>query len=60
MKTINYILMSVCLLAGLCSCTDEWDSHYTRKEPVVNNVDVVIVDKPASVYLKDEASYSSM
>lgn len=45
MKTINYILMSVCLLAGLCSCTDEWDSHYTRKEPVVNNVDVVIVDQ---------------
>lgn len=60
MKTLNYILMSVCLLGGLCSCTDEWDSHYTEKEPVINNVDVVIVDEPASAYLKNEASYSSM
>lgn len=60
MKIINYILMSACLLAGLCSCTDEWDSHYTEKEPVINNVDVVIVDEPASAYLKNEPSYSSM
>ena len=52
--------MSACLLAGLCSCTDEWDSHYTEKEPVINNVDVVIVDEPASDYLKKESSYSSM
>lgn len=60
MKTLDYILMSAYLLAGLCSCTDEWDSHYTEKEPVINNVDVVIVDEPASDYLKKESSYSSM
>lgn len=60
MKTLNYILMSACLLTGLCSCADEWDSHYTEKEPVINNVDVIIVDEPASAYLKNESSYSSM
>lgn len=62
MKTLNYyILVSACyLLAGLCSCTDEWDSHYAQKEPVINNVDIVIVDEPVSAYLKNESSYSSM
>ena len=47
MKTLNYYILvsACCLLAGLCSCTDEWDSHYAQKEPVINNVDIVIVDE---------------
>lgn len=62
MKTLNYYILvsACCLLAGLCSCTDEWDSHYAQKEPVINNVDIVIVDEPVSAYLKNESSYSSM
>ena len=60
MKALNYILISACLLAGISSCTDEWDSHYTQKEPVINNVDVEIVDEPTSVYLQNEASYTTM
>ena len=62
MKTLNYYILvsACCLLAGLCSCTDEWDSHYTQKEPVIDNVDIVIVDEPVSAYLKNESSYSSM
>ena len=60
MKALNYILISACLLAGISSCTDEWDSHYTQKEPVINNVDVEIVDEPTLVYLQNEASYETM
>ena len=60
MKTLNYILGSVLLLAGLSSCTNEWDSHYGQHEVVINNVDVKIVDEPASAFLQNETSYSSM
>lgn len=60
MKTLRYIFASLFLSAGLFSCTDEWDSHYSHQEVVVNNVEVEIVDEPASSFLQKDASYSDM
>lgn len=60
MKTLRYLFASLFLSAGLFSCTDEWDSHYSQQEAVVNNVEVEVVDEPASSFLKQEASYSNM
>lgn len=60
MKTLKYIFASVFLSAGLFSCTNEWDSHYSQQEKVVNNVEVEIVDEPASSFLQGDASYSAM
>lgn len=60
MKKLRYIFISIILTAGLASCTNEWDSHYSQQETIVNNVEVEIVDESASSFLKQEASYSAM
>ena len=36
MKTIKYILSSILLVSGIYACNDDWDSHYSQEEQVVN------------------------
>lgn len=47
MKTIKYILSSILLISGIYACNDDWDSHYSQEEQVVNNVNITVVNKSA-------------
>lgn len=60
MKTLKYLLSVIVLLTGvLFSCTEEWDSHYSKQEEVVNNENIEIVDESIVTYIKSQSSYSS-
>ena len=54
MKTIKYILSSILLISGIYACNDDWDSHYSQEEQVVNNVNIEVDGKAISTqdYLK--------
>lgn len=60
MKRIRYIITSVLVSMGLCACTDTWDSHYSKKETVIDNMEIEAVDKPATDYLMTAPDYSKM
>lgn len=62
MKTIRNIL-SIAILLGslfLYSCTDDWDSHYSEQQQIINNVNVTVVNTAILDYLKSESDLSSM
>ena len=42
MKTIKPLLLCILLLGGMYACNDDWDSHYSQEEQVVNNVNVTV------------------
>lgn len=60
MKTIKYILSSILLISGIYACNDDWDSHYSQEEQVVNNVNITVVNKSAVDYLQSQPELSSM
>lgn len=60
MKTIKYILSSILLISGIYACNDDWDSHYSQEEQVVNNVNIEVVNKSAVDYLQSQPELSSM
>jgi uncharacterized surface protein with fasciclin (FAS1) repeats len=61
MKTFNrYISSTVLLIAVLCSCSDNWSTHYTQGEQSINNESVEISTESASAFLKNEAGYSEI
>ncbi len=60
MKTIKPLLLCILLLGGMYACNDDWDSHYSQEEQVVNNVNVTVVNKSIIDYLKSESQLSSM
>lgn len=60
MKTIKYILSSILLVSGIYACNDDWDSHYSQEEQVVNNVNITVVNKSAVDYLQSQPELSSM
>ncbi|QNL41171.1 MULTISPECIES: hypothetical protein [Bacteroides] len=60
MKTIKYILSSILLISGIYACNDDWDSHYSQEEQVVNNVNIAVVNKSAVDYLQSQPELSSM
>lgn len=60
MKTIKYILSSILLVSGIYACNDDWDSHYSQEEQVVNNVNITVVNKSAVGYLQSQPELSSM
>lgn len=60
MKTIKYILSSILLISGIYACNDDWDSHYSQEEQVVNNVNITVVNKSAVDYLQSQPELSTM
>lgn len=60
MKRISYIIVSALVSIGFCACTDTWDSHYSKKEAVIDNTEIEVVDEPAADYLKTASAYSQM
>lgn len=60
MKKIRYIIASVLVSIGLCACTDTWDSHYSKKEEVIDNTEIEAVNEQAADYLKTAPAYSQM
>jgi hypothetical protein len=60
MKTINFFLILIFIIAGNISCSDEWDTHYSPHENKVNNEHVAVVNSNAVDYLKSESAYSEM
>ena len=60
MKTIKYILSSILLVSGIYACNDDWDSHYSQEEQVVNNVNITVVNKSAVDYLQSQPELSTM
>lgn len=60
MKTINYFLVLILIVAGFISCNGGWDAHYNSQDNNVNNENVTIVNSNAVDYLKSESAYSSM
>lgn len=60
MKTIKYILSSILLISGIYACNDDWDSHYSQEEQVVNNVNIKVVNKSAVDYLQSQPELSTM
>ncbi|NDV63654.1 hypothetical protein [Bacteroides sp. 224] len=61
MKTFKYITLAVLCSIGLFACSDEnWDSHYSKQEEVIDNVEIVSVDKFASEFLQSASEYSTM
>lgn len=60
MKTIKYILSCILLVSGMYACNDDWDSHYSQEEQVVNNVNITVVNKSAADYLQSQPELSTM
>ena len=60
MKTIKYILSSILLISGIYACNDDWDSHDSQEEQVVNNVNITVVNKSAVDYLQSQPELSTM
>ena len=60
MKDCKYIIASVVVSIGLCACSDDWNSHYSKQETVVENMDIQLVDKPVSEFLQSEPEYQDM
>lgn len=60
MKRISYIIVSALVSIGFCACTDTWDSHYSKKEAVIDNTEIEVVDELAADYLKTASAYSQM
>lgn len=60
MKTIKYILSSILLISGIYACNDDWDSHYSQEEQVVNKVNITVVNKSAVDYLQSQPELSTM
>lgn len=60
MKTIKYILSCILLVSGMYACNDDWDSHYSQEEQVVNNVNITVVNKSAADYLQSQPELSAM
>ncbi len=61
MKATKYILYSLFLVgAMLSSCTETWDDHYAQGNSVVNNAEIVVVNKSVTDYLAQEPSLKEM
>lgn len=60
MKRISYIIVSALVSIGFCACTDTWDSHYSKKEAVIDNTEIEVVDESVADYLKTAPAYSQM
>lgn len=60
MKDCKYIIASVVVSIGLCACSDDWNSHYSKQETVVENMNIQLVDKPVSEFLQSEPEYQDM
>ena len=60
MKTIKYVFSSLLLISGIYACNDDWDSHYSQEEQVVNNVNITVVNKSAVDYLQSQPELSTM
>ena len=53
-------LSSILLISGIYACNDDWDSHYSQEEQVVNNVNITVVNKSAVDYLQSQPELSTM
>lgn len=60
MKDCKYIIASVVVSIGLCACSDDWNSHYSKQETVVENMNIQLVDKSVSEFLQNESEYQDM
>lgn len=60
MKTTNYLLVLSTVLFFLTACSDEWNSHYGKKEQIVNNEHVAIVNEKVIEFIEGDESLSSM
>lgn len=60
MKTIKYILSSILLVSGMYACNDDWDSHYSQEEQVVNNANITVVNKSAVDYIQTQPELNTM
>lgn len=60
MKDCKILIASVVVSIGLYACSDEWDSHYSKQEAVVENMNIQLVDEPVSEFLEKEAEYKDM
>lgn len=60
MKDCKLIMASVVVSMALYACSDEWDSHYSKQETVVDNMNIQLVDEPVSDFLEKEAEYKDM
>lgn len=61
MKKINYIIIASAIVTiGMYACSDDWNSHYSKQETVVENEEVVVVEEPADNFLQAEQEYSEM
>ncbi|NDV65342.1 hypothetical protein [Bacteroides sp. 224] len=59
MKTIKYILSASILLGSIFACSDDWDSYYSKKEQVINNDNITVVESSLIEYLKTESGLNS-
>lgn len=60
MRICKYIIASVAVSIGLYACSDDWNSHYSKQETVVENVNIQIVEKSVSEFLQSEPEYQDM
>lgn len=60
MKAFKYIIMSIICSMGLWACSDNWDSHFSKEEVVIDNIEILSVDKSATEFLREAPEYQLM
>ena len=60
MKTIKYILSILLITGTFVACDNNWDSHYSNQEQLIDNLNVVQVDMSTLDYLKSQSDYTTM
>lgn len=55
-KIVPVMLLSGCLSA----CSDNWDTHFSQQEEVINNTEISVAQGTAADYMKLEKTLSSM